>query len=179
MNQLFGKVTTVHNMTDTDGTSAYKPSLTVGNPELKPESADMWNIGMSWIPEGALEGLQVDLDYYDYEYEDIFIRESYLTIVGDDVKALKAAVAGGQDLMAAINAGVGNRDQVLRTGTGKILRVLPRFVNQNSAEVSGLDAIDLFIRQPIRCISCNGCCGVGERIHRCWTERCGGHVQRA
>ncbi|MEL0048700.1 MAG: TonB-dependent receptor, partial [Gammaproteobacteria bacterium] len=140
LNQLFGKVTTVHNMTDTDGTSAYKPSLTVGNPELKPESADMWNIGMSWIPEGALEGLQVDLDYYDYEYEDILSRESYLTIVGDDVKALKAAVAGGQDLMAAINAGVGNRDQVLRTGTGKILRVLPQFVNQNSAEVSGLDA---------------------------------------
>lgn len=137
LNQLFGKVTTVHNMTDTDASSAYKPSLTVGNPNLKPESADMWNIGMSWIPEGALEGLQVDLDYYDYEYEDILSRESYLSIVAADNAALNG-YAG--TVLEAIEAGVGNREQVLRTGSGKILRVLPNFVNQNSAETSGLDA---------------------------------------
>jgi iron complex outermembrane receptor protein len=139
LNQLFGKVTTVHNMTDTDGTSAYKPSVTDGNSNLKPESADMWNVGVSWIPEGALEGFQLDLDYYNYEYEDILSRESYLSIVANDNADLNAAVAGGQTLNAAIAAGVGNRDQVLRTGTGKILRVLPNFVNQNSAETSGLD----------------------------------------
>jgi iron complex outermembrane receptor protein len=137
LNQLFGKVTTVHNMTDTDGTSAYKPSLTEGNPDLKPESADMWNIGVSWIPEGTLEGLQVDLDYYDYEYEDILSRESYLSIVEADNAALNASSLSVVD---AIAAGVGNREQVLRTGTGKILRVLPNFVNQNSAEISGVDA---------------------------------------
>ncbi len=136
LNQLFGKVTTVHNMTDTDGTSAYKPSVTNGNPNLKPESADMWNVGMSWIPEGALEGFQLDLDYYDYEYEDILSRESYLSIVAADNAALNASSLSVVD---AIAAGVGNRDQVLRTGTGKILRVLPDFVNQNSAETSGLD----------------------------------------
>lgn len=161
LNQLFGKVTTVHNMTDTDKTSAYKPSITDGNPNLKPESADMWNIGVSWIPEGVLEGLQVDLDYYDYEYEDILSRESYLSIVAGDVRAINVARCGEAGLALdkdgkkttfckadatinmtvteAVKAGVGNRDQVLRTGTGKILRVLPNFVNQNSAETSGLD----------------------------------------
>jgi outer membrane receptor protein involved in Fe transport len=157
LNQLFGKVTTVHNMTDFEESSAYKPSITDGNRELSPESADMWNIGVSWIPEGMLEGLQVDLDYYDYEYEDILSRESYLSIVAADNKALNIARCGEANLRAgtifcnadaaittsitdAIAAGVGNREQVLRTGTGKILRVIPEFVNQNSAETSGLDA---------------------------------------
>jgi iron complex outermembrane receptor protein len=136
LNQLFGKVTTVHNMTDYEGTSVFKPSVTDGNPNLKPESADMWNVGFSWIPEGILEGFQLDADYYDYEYEDILSRESYLTIVANDNAALNASALTVVD---AIAAGVGNRDQVLRTGTGKILRVLPNFVNQNSAETSGMD----------------------------------------
>ena len=75
LNQLFGKVTTVHNMTDYNGVSAYKPSLTLGNEELKPESADMWNIGFSWIPGGMLEGFQFDADYYNYGYEEHPERE--------------------------------------------------------------------------------------------------------
>ena len=137
--QLFGTVTTVHNMTDYNGASAYKPSLTNGNDQLKPESADMWNIGFSWIPSGALEGFQFDADYYNYEYEDILSRENYLTIVADDNADLNAAIAGGQTVTQAIAAGVGNRSQVLRTGSGAILRVLPDFVNQNSATVSGVD----------------------------------------
>jgi outer membrane receptor protein involved in Fe transport len=142
--QLFGRVTTVHNMTDfgTNG-SAYKPSLTVGNDKLRPESADMWNVGFSWVPEGALEGFQLDADYYSYEYTDILSRESYLTLVAADNAVIEAAIAVGGthegDAVAAIAAGVGNREQVLRTGSGRILRVLPNFVNQNSADISGLD----------------------------------------
>ena len=137
--QLFGRVTTVHNMTDYNGSSAYKPSLTVGSDQLKPESAEMWNVGFSWVPEGTLEGLQIDADYYSYEYEDILSRESYLSIIAADNAALNAAIDDGQTVTQAIAAGVGNRTQVLRTGAGAILRVLPDFVNQNSAEISGLD----------------------------------------
>ena len=30
------------------------------------------NFGLSWIPQdGILEGLSVDVDYYNYEYSDI------------------------------------------------------------------------------------------------------------
>ena len=52
--QLFGTVTTVHNMTDYDAGSAYKPSLTVGNDSLSPETTDMWNVGFSYVAGGAL-----------------------------------------------------------------------------------------------------------------------------
>jgi outer membrane receptor protein involved in Fe transport len=137
--QLFGTVTTVHNMTDYDANSAYKPSLTVGNDTLSPETTDMWNVGFSYIAGGALEGFQLDADWYNYDYEDIISRESYLSIVADDNAALNAAIDGGQTIIEAIESGVGNREQVLRTGAGAILRVLPNFVNQSSAEVSGLD----------------------------------------
>ena len=137
--QLFGTETTVHNMTDYDGNSAYKPSLSVGNNALSPETTDMWNVGFSYVAGGALEGFQLDADWYNYDYEDIISRESYLTIVADDNAALNAAIDGGQTIIEAIESGVGNREQVLRTGAGAILRVLPDFVNQSSAEVSGLD----------------------------------------
>ena len=137
--QLFGTVTTVHNMTDYNSVAAYKPSLTVGNDQLKPETAEMWNVGFSWVPEGTLEGLQFDADYYSYDYEDILSRQSYLALIAADNAALNTAIEGGQSVTQAIDAGVGNRAQVLRTGSGSILRVLPDFVNQNSATVSGLD----------------------------------------
>ena len=146
MQQLFGSLTTVHNMGDWDSNSVFKPNLTVGNPNLRPETADMWNVGFSWIPSGMLEGLQFDVDYYEYQYEDILSRESYGALIAADNAALKAAAGcnpcGADDeaaILTAIAAGVGNRDQVVRSDTGRILRVLPDFVNQNAAEISGVD----------------------------------------
>ena len=65
-----------------------------------------------------LEGFQFDADYYNYEYEDILSRESYLSIIAADNAALNAAIDGGQTITEAIDAGVGNRTQVLRTGAG-------------------------------------------------------------
>ena len=36
----------------------------------------MFNVGVSWIPtEGVLEGLSMDVDYYNYRYEDLISRE--------------------------------------------------------------------------------------------------------
>lgn len=139
LQQLFGSLTTVHNMTDAFSGTAYRAAITEGNNNLKPESADMFNVGISWVPEGPLEGLQIDLDYYDYEYEDIIGREDFSGILAGDEKALSAAVDGGQTVVQAINAGVGNRAQVVRNGAGVVVRVLPAFQNLSSAEISGID----------------------------------------
>ena len=139
LQQLFGSLTTVHNMNDF-GDVAYKAAITDGNSSLKPETADMFNLGLSWIPEGRLEGLQVDLDYYDYEYEDIIGREGYKGILDADVAALQTAMdAGGITRIEAIAAGAGNRDQVVRNGQGTAVRVLPNFLNLSNATISGLD----------------------------------------
>ncbi len=140
--QLFGNITTVHNMADTGlGGTAFRPSITVGNPNLQPEESTNFNIGISWNPsDGALEGFQIDLDYYDYKYEDIITRESHVNLLKEDLEAINAyADANNTTLPVAVQAGAGNRDQIIRNNTGGLLRVLPKLANANGADVSGVD----------------------------------------
>jgi len=141
LQQSFGTITTVANQADWSGTT-YKPSLSVGNPELTPESADNVNIGVSWVPQdGLMEGFQIDLDYYDYEYTDIITRESSSNLLRDDIAGLDAYIAAnpGADYVAAMNAGAGNPAQVIRNAQAILLRILPEFANANGANISGMD----------------------------------------
>ncbi len=151
LQQSFGQLTTVANQADLVGGTTFKPSLTQGNPNLAPESADNMNFGLSWVPqEGFLEGLSIDVDYYDYEYEDIITRESSSTILAEDNAALTAyaeanmggsCVALSDCYIAAVKGGggVGNREQVIRNPQAILLRILPNFANANSADISGID----------------------------------------
>jgi iron complex outermembrane recepter protein len=149
LQQSFGSLTTVANQADLVGGTAFKPSLTVGNPDLTPESADNMNFGLSWVPtDGIFEGLSVDIDYYDYEYTDIITRESSPTLLAEDNAALSAYAAanlGGSCAalsdcyIDAVNAGVGNRAQIIRNSQAILLRILPNFTNANGADVSGVD----------------------------------------
>ena len=41
-----------------------------GNPNLKPETSEIKNIGFTWQPEGMLDGLEVSVDYQEVEYVD-------------------------------------------------------------------------------------------------------------
>ena len=141
--QSFGALTTVANQADLIGGTTFKPSITVGNPGLSPESADNVNFGFSWIPqEGILEGLSVDVDYYMYEYEDIITRENSAGLLAADNAAIEAyATANGiSNAEAAVDPNSGrNFDQIIRNGSGILLRILPNFSNADSAEVEGMD----------------------------------------
>ena len=141
--QTFGSLTTVANQADLVGGTTFKPSITVGNPNLRPESADNVNFGLSWIPqEGPLEGLSVDLDWYDYEYTDIITRQSSSTLLAEDNAAISAYVAAnpGTSLADASRLAARNFNQIIRNSSGILLRILPNFANANSADISGLDA---------------------------------------
>ncbi|MCZ6641373.1 MAG: TonB-dependent receptor, partial [Gammaproteobacteria bacterium] len=149
LQQSFGTITTVANQADLVGGTTFKPSLSVGNPALTPEEADTYNIGFSWIPQsGFLEGLQIDVDYYDYDYTDIITRQSSSTLLAEDNAALAAfalANLGGSCAtnadcyIDAVNAGVGNRAQIIRNSQAILLRILPEFANANGADISGID----------------------------------------
>lgn len=142
LQQSFGNLTTVANQVDIVGGTAFKPSITKGNPSLTPESADNFNIGFSWIPtDGFLEGFQIDLDYFDYDYSDIITRQSSSNIMAEDNAALAAYVADnpGASFIDAVGAGVGNREQVIRNSQAIMVRVLPSFSNANGADISGID----------------------------------------
>lgn len=147
--QSFGTLTTVGNRLDVSGETTFKPSITVGNPQLTPESADNWNVGISWVPvDGIFEGFAIDLDYFEYEYDDIITRQPSQTLVNEDNAALQAYRIANQGISCTtdrecwidgMNAGVGNRAQVIRNSEAVLLRVLPDFANADSAEISGLD----------------------------------------
>ncbi len=140
--QTSGFLTTVANQADIVSGTTFKPSITQGNPNLKPEEADTWNIGLSWQPQdGMLQGLQVDVDFWDYQYEDIITRESSAQLLAADNAALAAYVAAnpGSTFVDAVNAGVGNREQVIRNSQAAMLRILPNFANAQSADASGVD----------------------------------------
>lgn len=53
-----------------------------GNPSLLPETSVIQNIGFTWEPSGALDGLSVSLDYQEIEYVDRIMSLAY----GDTVK---------------------------------------------------------------------------------------------
>jgi len=140
--QSFGALTTVANQADLVGGTTFKPSITSGNPELKPESADTMNFGFSWIPqEGPLEGLSIDVDYYTYEYDDIITRETSSGLLAADNAAIQAYVDAnpGTSLADAAVLADRNFNQIIRNSSGILLRILPDFSNADSAEVEGID----------------------------------------
>lgn len=138
---------------------AFRPEIAQGNTELKPESAFVWNVGLSWAPiEGALEGLSVDLDYYSYDYDDLIARPGTSTLINQDIasrcpQGLNNGTdpsrpncgiqAAGTPLAGQIafdpNGGPGIPDQIIRDQFGNYLRAEPTFLNAQELKTSGMD----------------------------------------
>ncbi len=59
----------------------FRTIINAKNPDLEPEESDNFNIGVSLLP---IEGLQIDIDYWDYEFENQIIAEDPAALVRDD-----------------------------------------------------------------------------------------------
>ncbi|MFW6094176.1 MAG: TonB-dependent receptor domain-containing protein [Pseudomonadota bacterium] len=152
--QRFGQSTQLINIADPFSGSglAFRPQIGFGNPDVSPEEATTWNVGLSWAPEeGALQGFSVDLDYYDYDYDDLITLEGPADLVArdaalrcpqglDDDPTNDVPDCGLQDDGSIISLGEGIPDQVVRNpGDLQLLRVEPTYSNAQELEVSGLD----------------------------------------
>lgn len=51
-----------------------------GNPQLRPEKADTWTVGLQWAP-AAIEGLEIKLDYYNIDIDHAIVAISEQNIV--------------------------------------------------------------------------------------------------
>ncbi|GGA68240.1 TonB-dependent receptor [Neiella marina] len=98
-----------------------------GNPNLQPETADTYNLGLSW---DVTKNLNVTLDYWSYDYEDLidvdedFILQAYLR--GElDAKAPGELVEGEVGL--EINS------------DGDLHKVQNSYINIGKQEVEGFD----------------------------------------
>lgn len=134
---------------------AFRPEIAQGSTELKPESAFVWNIGLSYAPvEGMLDGLSVDLDYYSYKYDDLIARPGAASLISQDIASRcpqglnngsdptrpNCGIQSGSTLIAFDpNGGPGIPNQIIRDEFGNYLRAEPTFTNAQELKTSGMD----------------------------------------
>ena len=59
----------------------FRTIINAKNPDLEPEESENFNVGFSLLP---MENLQIDLDYWDYEFENQIFAEDPAALVRDD-----------------------------------------------------------------------------------------------
>ena len=122
--QAFGTQTTLEELTDplSPGSTQFLSVRTQPNlsgKTLRPETADVTNLGFSWTPGDHLE---LGLDFWSFDYTDVIIQQNPQAL-------LDAAAAG--DAAAA--------RQVERGPAGELIRVNSFYDNASSLATDGVD----------------------------------------
>ena len=119
--QRDGTATSLNQMVDPlTGSVAFAAARSQGNPDLKPEESQAYNLGFSFEP---IDDFSIEVDYWNFDFEDLIIQENF---------------------QAVLNANPQNPDRVVRAGdplNGPLLQVNTNFVNASSLETSGLDLV--------------------------------------
>ncbi len=76
--QAFGNFAAVNDFLDSSGAFQFRADLTSGNPDLKNEEADVFNIGVVLTPT---ENLDIGLDYWSFDYSDVITKENANTVL--------------------------------------------------------------------------------------------------
>ncbi len=120
--QAFGNSTSLLNMNDPfDGSTVFRPQIVAPNEDLEPESSTNFNLGLSWRPGN----FGLDMDYWNYDYQDILTRQSFQELINQDCAVGPACGA--------------LPDQVIRGDTGFLQRVNVLTVNAQELQASGVD----------------------------------------
>ena len=91
--QLNNEVTSLNPSVDTFTGGPNASAVFIGNtaspnPNLEPEEAETYNIGVTFSP---LENLEISVDYFNVEYEDRLVQESGAAVLAAESAALLAA----------------------------------------------------------------------------------------
>ena len=103
---------------------------TLGNPDLDPEESDTYNFGITFAP---VEGLEVDFDYWRFEYTDLIVKESAQGLVDQAIVDFNAGLTGTDSLAKVTRVGTTATDFGLITG------IRSDFINASSVETDGID----------------------------------------
>lgn len=124
-------------------------SCSSGNPGLKPETSDIWNVGFTWEP---LNDISISLDYQSIEYTDRIRTLGTEDVVGEEFDALLSAIGSnrasydptpGSATREAANAWLAAQgdDRVTRDpATQRVVRVVRQSQNVATVWVDLLDA---------------------------------------
>jgi iron complex outermembrane receptor protein len=122
-------------------------SQTGSNEDLDPSTSKNWSVGVEWKPEGALDGLNVKVDYWSIKEEDI-VGTLPSSIVLQSVEALGAAspyaslVRRGTSLAGEVYFGTGtpiSSPGEITSAVGDTVWLSNGNINLGSIEQDGLD----------------------------------------
>jgi len=118
--QVSGGTTSLEQVSDpSSGGTAFAAIRAIAPPggrNIRPETGKAWNFGMSYAGDS---GLSVDIDYWNYSFSDVIIKENS-----------QAVVNGFSD----------DPDRVIRApGTNSIIMVIVDFLNASSVKTQGFD----------------------------------------
>ena len=132
------EVTALNQLTDPliPGAAVFRGNTAAPNPDLVPEEATTFNIGVSFSP---IDSLEFSLDYYNVEYEDRLVQESGQEVVDADGAALAAAGCTVANLFTPECQAVADPAVIRDPNTGSISRVFVDRFNAASAETDGID----------------------------------------
>lgn len=123
-------------------------SCASGNPNLRPEISDIWNLGFTWEP---LDDLSVSLDYQSIEYTDRIRTLSTTDMVAIEFQAMLNAIGStaaaydptpGSATRTAANqwlATVGDPNVTRDAGSQRVVRVVRQAQNVSSVWVDLID----------------------------------------
>ena len=94
---------------------------TFGDPNLKPERSTNWNVGATLAPAS---GLEFNVDYWDFKYEDLIVKENPQQIIN-------AAKDGSASALSRIT---------FDPFTGAMSNIVLKFINASAVKVAGIDA---------------------------------------
>ncbi|HQR04850.1 MAG: TonB-dependent receptor [Proteobacteria bacterium] len=91
------------------GTSYYANVQTQGNGSLKPEKADVFSLGATWVP---VENAEISLDYWSFHYKDLIVKENAQDLVSTGTRVVRDPVSNAITMVQAnfINASSVNTD---------------------------------------------------------------------
>lgn len=108
--------------------SSQYPVLSGSNPDLTPETADTMTYGLVFTPGGFLEGLQVAVDFWDIEVDDLIGRNTSESVLNDCYEGPIGLTAPECDQLDGRNP-----------NTGVPVNFVNRLANLSTVETNGLD----------------------------------------
>ena len=121
--------------------TGYKAADTAGNPDLKPESATTFNIGM--VLEGT-DNLRFTLDYWNIDFEDVIAIENGQTKVSIENTLCVNRTPDCRDPDIIRNALTGEDPNDNLQHSGEIVRVIVPFINAPTVKTDGVDVSALW-----------------------------------
>ena len=132
--QQIGESTTLNQVVDPNGGTAFAAVRAIGSEELEPESSRAFNGGFTFEPG---DGFTISVDYFDFAFEDAISIDEFQPLVNANSSDTRTFVGGIATTPCVIENTV-----VCRAGnpdTGTITQVNTTFINAAAIDTSGVD----------------------------------------